>query len=69
MPVPLWKQTHTRFYVTLLTTSNMAPNTTTASADEVDYVVPIRKKLSGFDFQQERNTSFSSLDSGYQAAI
>jgi len=47
----------------------MAPNTTTASADEVDYVVPIRKKLSGFDFQQERNTSFSSLDSGYQAAI
>ena len=67
MPVPLWKQTHTSFYVTLLTTSNTAPTTTTAAA--VDYVVRIRKQMSGFDFQQERNTSFSFLDSGYQAAI
>ena len=43
MPVPLWKQTHTRFYVTLLTTSNTAPTTTTAADDEVDYVVRIMK--------------------------
>ena len=58
MPVPLWKQTHTRFYVTLLTTSNTAPTTTTAADDEVDYVVRIRKKLSGFDFQQKEILAF-----------
>ena len=58
MPVTLWKQTHTRFYVTLLTTSNTAPTTSTAAADEVDYVVRIRKKLSGFDFQQEKIFAF-----------
>ena len=58
MPVPLWRKTHTSFYVTLLTTSNTAPTTTTATADEVDYVVRIRKKLSGFDFQQKKILAF-----------
>jgi len=60
---------HTPYYVTLLTTSNTAPTNTTAAADEVDYVVRIRKKLSGFDFQKERNTRFSFLHSGYQATV
>jgi hypothetical protein len=50
--------THTRFYVTLLTTSNTAPTTTTAAADEVDYVVRISKKLAGLDFQQKEILGF-----------
>ena len=47
---------HTRFYVKLLTTSNTASTNTTAADDEVDYVVRIRKDVSGFDFPQSRYT-------------
>ena len=69
MPVPLWKQTRTGFYVKLLTTSNMTPTTTTAAADEVDYVFRIRRELWGFDFRQSRYTRTSLCHRGYQATI
>jgi len=65
MPVTLWKQTQTRFYVKLLTASNTTPTTTTAAADEVDYVVRIRKALSGFDFRQITYTGTSLLHRVY----
>ena len=69
MPVPLWKQTRTRFYVKLLTTSNTTPTTTNAAHDELDYVVRIRKELSGFDFQQSRYTGTSLLHRVFQSTI
>jgi len=69
MPVSLWKQTHTRFYVKLLTTSNTTPTTTTAADDELDYAVRIRKALSGFDFQQITYTGTSLRHRVYQCSI
>jgi len=69
MPVSLWKQTHTRFYVKLLTTSNTTPTTTTAAADELDYAVRIREALSGFDFRQIRYTGTSLRHRVYQCSI
>ena len=69
MPVTLWKQTQTRLYVKLLTTSNTTPTTTTAAADELDYAVRLRKALSGFDFRQIRYTDTSLRHRVYQCSI
>jgi len=65
----MWKQTHTRFHVKLLTTSNTTPTTTTAADDELDYVVRIRKALSGFDFRPICYTGTSLRHRVYQPAI
>ena len=69
MPVRLWKQTGTRVDFKLLATNNTTPTTTTAGDDEVDYVVRLRKKVSGFDFRQTRNTRFSFRHRVYQTTI
>jgi hypothetical protein len=69
MPVTLWKQTRTRFYVKQLTISNTTPPSTTAAANEVDNVIHIRTGLSGFDFRQSGHTGTSLRHRGYQTTI
>jgi len=69
MPVPLWKQTRTRFYVKLLTTSNTIPTTTTAADDELDYIVRIRKGFLGFNFRQSTYSRFSFRHRVYKSTI
>ena len=61
--------THTRFYVKLLTGSNTTPTTATAAADELDYAVRVRKALSGFDFRQITYTGTSLRLRVYQYII